>query len=370
MKRTLPWTALTMLACMTAMAQNQSPEFTYLARGLGLGTLRSYTDSLSTNTVGGVYEQRVELNLRPDLYLKAEWGRLSAKPRLEVYSETYDETLTGRDNDSDVEAYLHEWRVRLNGPARTAIAYGREDKQWGPSYLRSPSNPFVKENGKNSPKTEVPAADYAELEWVARDDLTLTAIVNTDEGRRDTPGRPFERVYALKADWVGPGIQSSLIGAVQEEGDEHIGLHGTWNANDAVLVYTEIGRQPDDLEWLVGASYTFVGGGTVGAEYFYNESGGESTVAAVLPEIRADFPGEQYGLIQYLHPMLMERLEVTLRWVCNIDDSSHVAIALMDWAVGGRTELFVNGALFSGDDTSEFGSLLNHTLQIGLELTY
>jgi hypothetical protein len=43
------------------------------------------------------------------------------------------------------------------------LSYGRENLQWGPSYLFSPSNPFFHDNGRSNPKKEIPGMDFARL---------------------------------------------------------------------------------------------------------------------------------------------------------------------------------------------------------------
>lgn len=352
-----------------------APEFSHLVRVLGYSTWREYAAGGPTNRVGETYDRRMELNVRPDLALKGAWWDASIKPRLDIYDEQRGESAVEGD-DSDADLYVYEWKARLRLPARTSVAYGRENKQWGPSYLLSPSNPFLSENGRNSPKSEIDAADYAQADWVVNAHWSVSAIANTDEGRRDIPEDDLERVYALKADWTGPGVQASLIGSFREEGEERAGWYGTWYANDALILYQESGWQEEDAELLFGMSYTTADGGTFGVEYFFNEGGEPDADAAGLINRGARLPAregflrEHYLLAQYLHPMWMERVDLTLRWIYNADDQSHATVALADIAVHDRAELFVNGILFSGDEASEFGAVLDHRLQAGVEITF
>lgn len=349
--------------------QVQESEFNLFIRVLPFATWRQ-TDS-GIDDLPDFYESRYGLLLRPDLQWSSDWVQGAVKPRLEFYHE---ELVDGQNRDES-DAFIYEWRTAVDLSRDLTVGYARENKQWGPSILLSPSNPFQAENGRNTPKEEVDSSDYAQLDWTPSSSLQMSLIANTDEGRRDYPSNSFEQVYAVKADWTGESKQAALVGSVRD-GEERIGLYSLWNMNDAWMLYNEAGWQEDDTEILCGTGYTFDYGGMITVEYFYNESGekeGDPLTQAML--LRQTSPRElllrqNYVLLQYAQPMIMDVLDVTLRWVCNMDDESHILFAFADWGLSDRLEFFVHASLSSTDDKAEFGYLVDHAVQTGLEITF
>ena len=135
--------------------------------------------------------------------------------------------------------YVNEWLVRLKARDNLFVSYGRENLQWGPSFLFSPSNPFFQDNGRSNPFLEVPGMDFARVVWIPHSLWTASFIVNMDEGRNTLLGPdPFEKIYALKIDYTGRENYASII-LSQKDYKKSMGFFGGWTVSDAFLVYGE-----------------------------------------------------------------------------------------------------------------------------------
>ena len=77
------------------------------------------------------------------------------------------------------QVFVNEWFFRYRLTDRFFASYGRENLQWGPSFLISPSNPFIERNGKNNPYLEVPGLDYAKINWIVDSSWSAQLIANT-----------------------------------------------------------------------------------------------------------------------------------------------------------------------------------------------
>ena len=87
------------------------------------------------------------LELRPDLRLNLEPLELSVKPRATLEFDIWKEGSRQGDTQWISDVYVNEWLARLKARDNLFISYGRENLQWGPSFLFSPSNPFFQDNG-------------------------------------------------------------------------------------------------------------------------------------------------------------------------------------------------------------------------------
>ena len=68
------------------------------------------------------------------------------------------------------------------------VSYGRENLQWGPSFLFSPSNPFFQDNGRRNTYLEVPGMDFGRLVFIPASAWAISFIANTGEGLNKTTG--------------------------------------------------------------------------------------------------------------------------------------------------------------------------------------
>jgi hypothetical protein len=124
-----------------------------------------------------------DLEIRPDLRLDLNFLELSAKPRAKLEFQIWEEGLRSGETQWKDDWYVNEWLVRLKARENLFVSYGRENLQWGPSFLFSPSNPFFRDNGRSNPYVEVPGMEFGRLVFIPHGSWTMSFIVNTDEGR-------------------------------------------------------------------------------------------------------------------------------------------------------------------------------------------
>ena len=129
-----------------------------------------------------------DLEIRPDLRLNIDPLELSVKPRMRLEYSFWQEGNRKGESEWDDDWYINEWLARLKVLENLFISYGRENLQWGPSYLFSPSNPFFQDNGRRNPYLEVPGMDFGRVVWIPGSSWTISFIANTDEGRNKTIG--------------------------------------------------------------------------------------------------------------------------------------------------------------------------------------
>jgi hypothetical protein len=329
----LPIRVSTLVACLAACATASTgaepahPEFRHLLKNFTFAT--PYQPSQSTQNPNNVFEIpsfQLENETRLDAFLDYRALRLSAKPRLNLLWERWSEGSLAGQSGSDVDFFVNEFGATVTPDERLFISYGRENLQWGPSSLISPSNPFFVDNGQRNPKREVAGSDFAKIVWVPNQTWTWSVIANLFEGRplgRDrarTLGLEFERTYALKVDYTGYRKFFSVIGSYREAGEHlegeglRIGGYLGWTASDALLLHAEASgamrndslypeareavplgaamspiKIDDGGYWalvLAGGSYTFDFGPTLVFEYLFNREGYSSVEAADYYRLR------------------------------------------------------------------------------------
>ncbi len=364
------------------------------------------------------------LELRPDLRLNLEPLELSVKPRATLEFDISKEGSCQGDTQWISDVFIYEAIARLKARENLFISYGRENLQWGPSFLFSPSNPFFQNNGRSNPFLELPGMDFARVVWIPHSSWTTSFIINTDEGRNTLfgPG-PFEKIYALKVDYTGRENYASII-LSQKDYKKSLGFFGGWTVSDAVLVYGEgvmtegsqalypqqdsspLGASMQQIHQddsaiqpilLVGSSYTFEASGTISMEYAYNgpgynadeagayytlrgkgaaalNMGGPAAALGQLTLYQTINPGliflrKNYVMLQYLQSNIKNKIEIFMRWTQNLDDGSCQASAYVTYSLGNHLELFSLGVVSGGGRDTEFGSLLNYQLMFGLKYT-
>ena len=367
-----------------------------------------------------------DLEIQPDLRLNMDFLDLSAKPRMRLEYRVWREGNRSGESEWVDDWYINEWLARWKVRENLFISYGRENLQWGPSFLFSPSNPFFQDNGRRNPYMEVPGVDFGRLVWIPESSWTISFIANTDEGRNKTISPdPFEKTYALKIDDTGRENYASMILSHREDSKNSLGFFGGWTISDAILLYGEgvitqgskalypkkdsppFGasmqklRQDDHVikpVLLVGGSYTFGTNGTLTMEYAYYSPGYSDAEADTYYSLRhkaaetisfgglvsasgqkvlgqtADtglrFLRKNYALLQYTQNNIKNIIDLTLRWTQNLDDGSCQSTALVTYSLGNHLELFSVGTLNLGSKNTEFGSILNYEGMIGLKYTF
>ena len=410
-------------ALLTELAEN----FEYSLRMLTFGTYQNVANS-SQNPDNGFFQipcYLAQLELRPDASLYLNRLELSIKPRADIEWASWEEGIRKGDTDWDNDWFINEWLARIRMAENLFVSYGRENLQWGPSFLFSPSNPFFQDNGRSNPKQEVSGMDFARLVWLSGMSLTVSLIANVDKGRQEFPFFDFDRTYALKVDYSGQEGYASLIMSHKEGVRNRLGAFGGLTASDALLLYGEAtvskgtdvlyakdadnafggSMEPADdknqsLQGIIlaGGSYTLEMGPILTIEYVYNGPGYSDDQAKAYYRLREeasdafDVAGpignlsgltlsqtadprlsllrRNYLMLQYQHSDIGNLLNLIFRWTRNMDDGSGQFISIMEYYVGDHIELFSVGTLNSGGGNTEFGALLDCQLMIGLEYTF
>lgn len=369
------------------------------------------------------YPQYVAIaEVRPDFRFDSKFLELAVKPRAKFDFKSWQEGIREYETEWNDDWYVNEWLIRFKILDRIFASYGRENLQWGPSFLFSPSNPFFYDNGRSNPFMEVPGMDFGRMVFIPHRLWTISLMVNMDEGRNILIGPdPFEKIYAVKIDYTGRENYASLI-VSQKDHRKTLGFFGGWTISDALLLYAEgsMQRGSDALYpqkdmsplgasmskiyegdrdvkpiILVGSSYTLEGSGTFSLEYVYNTPGydGEEADAyftlrraaatafeaggtmgllgqAVLsqtanPGLR--FLRRNYVMMQYNQTNIRNKIDVTFRWTQNIDDGSAQFLGLMSYSLGDHWELFSSGVVNAGPGDTEYGSTLSYQVMFGVK---
>jgi len=317
----------------------------------------------------------LENDLRPDLKLSLPHFEITCKPRLEFRWRHWCEGPDQGESRTNSDLFVYEWQARISLLNKIYLSYGREDLQWGPSFLLSPSNPFYTGNGRNFPKQEVDGADYAKLIWAPDQNWTVSFISNMNEGRRDL-FYEFKRTYAAKIDYLRDDGYFSLNLSKQGAGKTRMGGFCSWNINDASLLYAEGSINSDEFEALLGISYTAVNGANFHFEYFYN--GGGTRDQPLIPYLlsldymanRKSLARQNYLFAQYYDHSLMDDWSILFRGTYGLDDDSATWLVYGDYNISDHAQLFASGNLYAGDGSSEFGALHDYTMMIGIELSF
>ena len=404
-----------------------SEGFEYSLRFLTFGTYQKAVSSSQNlnNDFFQISRYSTELEIRPDLRLIFRRLDLSAKPRMNLEWMAWEDGVREGDTDWDDDWFINEWLARLRMTENLFVSYGRENLQWGPCYLFSPSNPFFRDNGRSNPKREVPGMDFARIVWLPGMSWTISFIANIDEGRQEFRFFEFDKIYAMKLDYSGQEAYASMILSHQESDRNRLGAFGGWTATDALLIYGEgtISRGTNALypkkannpfgasmvavddedsslmgTILAGGSYTLEVGPTLTVEYAYNSPGYSDDQAKAYYWLRQEasdayyladpiqslskltlsqtadpklrFLRRNYIMFQYNHNDIWDVLNLTFRWTQNIDDSSGQFISIVECFVGDHIQLFSIGSVNSGSEDTEFGTILDYQWMIGLEYTF
>jgi hypothetical protein len=345
---------------------------------VGFGVVQRPLESdLNRHNSLEIPDYQTELDLRPDFNLSFRQLELAFKPRLALRWRKWNRGVR-EGSEGDAEPFIHEWLARYRIADPLIVSYGRQNLQWGPSYLLSPSNPFNADNGRNNPQLEVPGLDYGRVVWIPSTAWTGSFIANTDNGRVDFL-RAFKRTYALKLDYTGSGKYFSLIPSYREDGEYRVGFFGGWTVSDAFLLHAE-GSFSDDRKnprILVGGSYTLAMGPTLTAEYFRNQDGcsKEPIVSCFSSRSSVSFSEgflirRNYLLLQYLQSRIRDVINVTARWIRNLDDDSNRFVGIFEYELGRHTQVFLIGNALEGTRKTEFRAVVGYSLMLGVNYTF
>lgn len=352
---------------------------------IGYGLYQETVDSqLNGGNRLGIPSNQAVLEFRPDFNLKLRQFELDLKPRLQWARER---TLFADQPPVTYnrhEGFVNEGYVRFRLNDRLILSYGRENLQWGPSALLSPSNPFNANNGRNNPNLELPGLDYARAVLVANQKLTISLIGNTGRGRLDASER-YRKAAAAKVDYTGESAFASVIVSKADGESGRVGAFAGWNVTDALSIHAEgsAGRagQPTlarrDRQLLVGAAYTLAAGPTLSAEYFLNKDGcpdlsirdcvlqRSALIDPLRPLVR-----RRYAMLQFVDTKIGGNLNLSTRLIRNLDDNSAQLVVSLEYELGQHWQLYAIPTYGHGALDSEFGSVLRRSLFVGLAYTF
>ena len=345
-------------------------------RNLNFGQVKKLVNSeLNPDNRLEISRYTLGADFRPDLKIVFPVLDIILKPRIELRWDRWEDGLKNGETETDEDMFVNEWLIRVHPVNPLFLSYGREDLQWGPSFLLSASNPFYTDNGRDRPKMEVAGADYGRLIWVPNLQWTCSFIVNTDEGHKELL-TAFQKTYAAKIDYLAEEAYFSIILSKQDSYDSRLGGFLSWNINDANVLYAEGSVSDDEVEFLAGTCYTFIRGGTFAFEYFYNGGGtSDGSLAMKLVSLDASSAREtlfrkNYLLVQYYDQDIMGLWNALLRGTIGLDDESFSILAHGEYNIGDQSQLFATGTIYSGDDESEFGNLFDYRVQVGVEFYF
>jgi hypothetical protein len=426
---------------LAVIQKKLAEHFSFDLRILASGIIQEPTDSSQNpgNNFLQIPHYLADLEIRPDLRLNIDPLELSIKPRMRLDYSVWREGLRKGNREWNVDWFINEWLARWKVFQNLFLSYGRENLQWGPSFLFSPSNPFFQDNGRRNPYLEVPGMDFGRLVWIPESSWTFSFIANAYEGQNKTHGldpfekiffppnglAPFERTYAIKADYTGRENYGSVILSYKEGSKISFGFFGGWTISDAVVIYGEgvITQGSDALYpkrdssplgasmqqfhkndstikpiFLIGGSYTFAGSGTLYLEYTYNSPGYSDSEANNYYSLRRRAAGaissgglvsalgeqtlgqtvntglrllrKNYAMLQYTQTNIKNKIDLTLRWTQSLNDGSGQFTTVLSYSLGNHLELFSVGTVMAGGRNTEFGSILDYQWMLGLKYTY
>lgn len=359
--------------------QGISDAMMYRFEGLGYGIWRNFEKNspLYSSKYLDIPIREAVGELRLDVKYAQDKIYLVFKPRLRGQWESWEEDLMIEKDDANSKLFVQEWMARFELIPRGFISYGRENIQWGPAYLTSPSNPFIRDNGKNNPFYEVPGLGYAQISWSPSSNWGYHAIANLSKGALTGP-LEFRDVYAGKLDYFGFGHYGSLVLSQREDGPVVLGGYFGLTLTDAMLLHAE-GNLDDEGEGqvLVGGSYTFGDGSTIVLEYYHNGKGCDNfSYKICIRQADNELPGEllgkgNYAFFQYYNGEFFVRpLELTLRGTIGTDDSSGFFTAVLDYDLSDNVEMFSVLNWYTGGNEDELSSILDYSIMAGVRLSY
>lgn len=366
------------------------------------------------------------LHLRPDFKLALPPLTLSLQPRIELQGERWQEGPGEGRSQRAEEAFVHQGLARWACTEGLQLSYGRENLQWGPAALTSPSNPFFRDNGRANPKKEVAAMEFARAVWMLGASSSLSLIANTGDGRSEGNNNGFSGAWAVKGDYNRALEYGSLILAAGPRGGRQIGGYYGRTLSEALLIYAEGALRQDPGGWypepdagplgmamrpptidegdswktvvLWGGAYTLEQGASLTAEYLMHGSGYDRNQAEAFFDLQAraagvlDPPGpltplgyealsrtadpglrflrRNYLLLQYLQSDIAGVLNLTLRWTQNLDDGSGRLAGIGEWSLGDHLQLFALATANRGASRTEFGSIFTYQVMLGLEYIF
>lgn len=360
---------------------------------------------------GGNGETRLDLGIEGGpLYL---WAR----PRATADLSHWDSGKNKGECETDRDLYLIEGGARARLHERLFLIAGRENLQWGPAQLLSPSNPFFPMNTRDNPMRELGGMDFVRAVYVYGGGFSLSLMANVGPGEAEPPPAGWHPSEALKIDWTGTEGSLGITARRGEKVEESVGAFGQWTLNDALILYGDAGvsfgnrlpypavgagplggrleykyedsRKPLPA-WLLGASYTTLYGPALYVEYLRNESGlspDESDLLIRMATRLGTLAGQGFAvpagslsstgtplgrnhlLLQLYDGQTIRDTSVILRLTMNLDDKSAAIGLYADHALSDRWRVYATATVMTGGAYREYGMAMTDKFTLGAEFS-
>lgn len=372
------------------------------------GTLYGYASAMRLqpdsilnpdNQLARLADRSATAELRLNLKAENDVLRVTARPILLARASH----LADDGNETDSDAYLSQWQVRLRAADAWSLAAGRDVLNWGPAQFRSPSSPYYFDNGRSDPMRELSGMDSAKVSWTPDRQSTLTLAYVAGSGHDAPEDDPWKNSWLMKLDRRGDEWAYALIAADAPGRPAFYGAFGQLTLSDAVMLYGEIGssslspelnssadpsqpftttkNSPRETTALIGASYTFEDGTSLAAEYLHDGHGYTAAQedayfarAAVSPANAGLALGRQPRLLgrDYLHLVVQSNVMDEggfwrLMYTHGFTDGSDDLSAYAETVLSRHVTAFVTAVLPHGDARQEFSSLYRNSVTLGLK---
>ena len=409
-----------------------APRYSVFGQGLLYATWLTPGESRFNpdNALAHIAHRQGNAELR--LNLAASLAACSASAKLRgQYNRRADADATLRAAGMAAEThatFLNEGALRCRIGNQAELSVGREVLQWGSSIFLSPSNPFFIDTGKTNPIQELHGKDSWQAQWFPRAGVTVAAIRNFRQGGADADAADFSATSAVKLDWIGDNASAGAIVSRRDNGVRRLGLYGTLPWSKAALMYADMSAGRGNAGWfarpdpasaagwrfaqdkldgnklfyslLAGAGYTFESGWTINAEWLngnegysaaergaYNGAAGDAArlfrqhdanaaaAAQVLgTALSPNLPylSRNYLFLQLLRTEWNDKGDVALRWARPIGGGGAGAIVSgsLTYYLSNHHQLFVVASRNIGGDRSDFGRLIQSSVQTGIRSTF
>ncbi len=403
----MKWRAFVVGATVSLTAAAQTGESQEWQAGWD-GTLYGYASAMRQqpdsvlnpdNQIAHMADRSATAELRLNLEAENDVLRFTARPILLARASHVPHDGSETEND----AYLSQWEVRLRAAEAWNIALGRDVLNWGPAQFRSPSSPYYFDNGRSDPMRELSGMDSAKVSWTPDRQSTLTLAYVAASGHDAPDDDPWHDSWLVKLDRRGDDWAYGLIAADAPDRPAFYGAFGQFTLSDAIMLYGEVGsssltpelQSPSDPSQpfaatknspckttaLIGASYTFENGTSLAAEVLHDGHGYTSSEEVAYFQ-RAATSQANAGLALSQQPRLLGRDYLHVVWQSNMmDDGGFWRLMYTHGFTDGGDELsayaetvlsrhvtaFLTAVLPHGDARQEFSSLYRNSITLGLK---
>ncbi len=399
-----------------------------LDTGIKFYTLAEITETAESsrnpdNRFAKISNQHLRAVLKADLYESLGKWQLSARPRLKLGWDKAE--FGGQDEETaDISVEMMEFGIRYMISNDVLAGYGRENLQWGPCFLYSPSNPFFTDNGKKDLIQDFEGKGIAKLVWVKDFNWSFSLMCNTDKGAVDETD--FQKTYALKIDYANSQGYGSAVISCQDHSRAKLGMYGGITATDALIIYSEAGFQQGSDAWypresenstlkwemvqskensdkifstlIAGASYTFESGNTLSLEYLYYGQGYDDSEASDFKQLITaaerfytssselsgygekllgksaadgrDFLRQNYLMAQYLNDEILPDTDLILRITYCMDDQAVRFYSSVNYNLSDSIEFKAATTINTAGSDESFAGFMRYQVQAAVEYSY